>query len=151
MADINLLRPKTKKLCELFIEACRKAGITVSITQTHRDSVLQHAYFSQGREPLAVVTANRKKAGLGPITAAENKSTVTKADSGQSPHEFDLAFDFVPIVNGKAEWNDLTLFDRCGAIAKTLNVDGYTLEWGGDFPKFKDRPHIQMKNWKNYK
>ena len=150
-ADITKLRPKTQALCKLFIEACAKAGITVLITQTHRDSTLQHAYFSQGRESLAVVNANRAKAGLSALTASENKATITKADAGQSPHEFDLAFDFVPVVNGKPDWNDLKLFDRCGAIGKTLNVDGFTLEWGGDFFKFKDKPHFQMKNWKNYK
>ena len=151
MADINLLRPKTKKLCELFIEACRKAGINLVITQTLRSMELQDAYYSQGRDSLDIVNSKRKKVNLPPITEKENKSIITKAKAGSSPHNYGLAFDFVPIVNGKAEWNDLTLFDRCGAIAKTLNVDGYTLEWGGDFPKFKDRPHIQMKNWKNYK
>ena len=35
--------------------------------------------------------------------------------------------------------------------AKKLNFEGYTLEWGGDFKTIKDFPHIQLKNWKNYK
>ena len=83
-ADITKLRPKTQALCKLFIEACAKAGITVLITQTHRDSTLQHAYFSQGRESLAVVNANRAKAGLSALTASENKATITKADAGRA-------------------------------------------------------------------
>ena len=151
MADLNKLRPKTKALCEQFIAKCKEQGITVSITQTFRSSELQHAYFLQGRDTLINVNAARKIAGLPSITASENKKPVTKADAGKSPHEFGLAFDFVPVVNGKAEWKDLKLFDRCGAIGKTCSIDGYTLEWGGDFKTLSDRPHFQMKNWKNYK
>ena len=77
MADINLLRPKTKKLCELFIEACRKAGINLVITQTLRSMYEQDAYYSQGRELLSTVNAKRKKANLHPITEQENKSIIT--------------------------------------------------------------------------
>ena len=150
MADINLLRPKTKKLCELFIEACRKAGINLVITQTLRSMYEQDAYYSQGRELLSTVNAKRKKANLQPITEKENK-IVTKAPAGSSPHNYGLAWDFAPIVNGKIDWNNLDLFRKCGEIAKKLNFEGYTLEWGGDFKTIKDFPHIQLKNWKNYK
>lgn len=29
-----------------------------------------------------------------------------------------VAFDFVPIVHGKAQWNDAATFERCGKIAE---------------------------------
>lgn len=150
MADLNLLRPKTKKLCELWIEECRKAGINLIISQTLRSMEIQDAYYAQGRENLESVNAKRKKAKLAPIKTIENK-IVTNAKPGASPHNYGLAWDFVPIVNGKPDWNNLALFKKCGEIAKKLNFEGYTLEWGGDFKTIKDYPHIQLKNWKNYK
>ena len=150
MADINLLRPKTKKLCELFIEACRKAGINLVITQTLRSMELQDAYYSQGRESLSIVNEKRKKVNLPPITEKENKSIITKAKAGSSPHNYGLAWDIACIVNGKVDYNNLELYKKCGNIAKTISFEGYTIEWGGDFPKFKDYPHFQLKNWKNY-
>ena len=151
MADINLLRPKTKKLCELFIEACRKAGINLVITQTLRSMYEQDAYYSQGRELLSTVNAKRKKANLQPITEKENKSIITKAIAGSSPHNYGLAWDIACIVNGKVDYNNLELYKTCGSIAKPINFEGYTIEWGGDFKSIKDYPHFQLKNWKKYK
>ena len=149
-AKIEELRPKTKKLCELWIEECRKNGINLVVTQTFRSPELQEAYYSQGRELLEIVNLKRKKVGLDKITEKENK-IVTKAAPWTSPHNYGLAWDFAPIVNGKIDWNNLDLFRKCGEIAKKLNFEGYTLEWGGDFKTIKDFPHIQLKNWKNYK
>lgn len=149
-ADLNVLRPKTKKMCEMFIEACAKNGIIVSITQTFRSSEIQCAYYSQGRESLSKVNAKRKIAGLPSIAEKDNK-IVTNAPKGTSPHEYGLAFDFVPIVNGVASWNDLKLFQTCGQIGKAISFEGYSLEWGGDFKSIKDLPHFQLKNWKHYK
>ena len=151
MADINLLRPKTKKLCELFIEACRKAGINLVITQTLRSMDLQDAYYSQGRESLSIVNEKRKKVNLPPITEKENKSIITKAMAGSSPHNYGLAWDIACIVNGKANYDNISLYKKCGDIAKTISFEGYTIEWGGDFISIKDYPHFQLKNWKNYK
>ena len=150
MAHLDDLRPKTKKLCELWIEECRKNGINLVVTQTFRSPELQEAYYSQGRESLEIVNLKRKKVGLDKITEKENK-IVTKAAPWTSPHNYGLAWDFAPIVNGKIDWNNLELFRKCGEIAKKLNFEGYTLEWGGDFKTIKDFPHIQLKNWKNYK
>ena len=149
-AKIENLRPKTMQLCKLFIEACRKAGINLTITQTLRSMELQDAYYSQGREELEIVNLKRKKVGLEKLTAKENV-IVTNAKAGSSPHNYGLAWDFVPIVNGKADYDNLELFKKCGEIAKKISFEGYYLEWGGDFKKIIDRPHIQLKNWKQYK
>jgi peptidoglycan L-alanyl-D-glutamate endopeptidase CwlK len=134
----------------MFVEACKKAGITVIISQTLRSIDLQNAYYSMGRESLAEVNKRLKAVGLAKITEKQNR-IVTKARGGTSPHNYGLAWDFVPIINGVAQWKRLDLFDKCGAIAKTITVDGFSLEWGGDFKKFPDKPHIQLKNWKNFK
>ena len=113
--DLRLI-PAAK--CRAFIAACSTASIDVIITSTYRDAESQNALYAQGR------TAPGKR--------------VTNVRGGDSFHQHRCAFDFVPIVNGKAVWNDAALWDRCGDIA--VNVG---LEWGGRWTKFPDKPHCQ--------
>jgi peptidoglycan L-alanyl-D-glutamate endopeptidase CwlK len=118
---IEDLDPQVQQKCKDFVVACKKADIDVSITATYRDKEYQDSLYAQGR------TAPGK--------------IVTNAKGGQSMHNFRVAFDFVPITNGKADWQSIALFDKCGIIGKTLG-----LEWGGDFKSLKDRPHFQYTN-----
>jgi peptidoglycan L-alanyl-D-glutamate endopeptidase CwlK len=118
--DINDLTPEMAKLCKEFVARCKAAGIDVIITSTFRDNSSQAALYAQGR-----TTAGKK---------------VTNAPAGSSYHNYRIAFDFCPIVNGKAQWNDINLFKKCGAIAKALG-----LEYGGDWTSFKDYPHVQER------
>lgn len=118
---IEDLDPKVQKLCKEFIQRCDKEGIDVIITSTYRDFESQNELYSQGR------TKPGKK--------------VTNAKAGQSFHNFRVAFDFVPIINGKAQWGDISLFKRCGAIAKLIG-----LEWAGDWVSFKEYAHCQYTN-----
>jgi peptidoglycan L-alanyl-D-glutamate endopeptidase CwlK len=78
----------------------------VLITSTYRNAESQNALYAQGR------TLPGKK--------------VTNAKGGQSFHNWRVAFDFVPIVNGKAMWADTALFTKCGEIAESVG-----LEWAG--------------------
>ena len=116
--QISDLHPKVQTLCKRFIEMCKTKGIDVIITSTYRDFASQDALFAQGR------TKPGKK--------------VTNARAGQSYHNFRCAFDFVPIVNGKAMWNDTGLFTKCGEIAELVG-----LEWAGRWTKFKEMAHCQ--------
>ena len=81
MAHLDDLRPKTKKLCEMWIEECRRQGINLVVTQTFRSPQLQEAYYSQGREQLSQVNARRKKVGLSEIKEHENKIVTKDTDS----------------------------------------------------------------------
>lgn len=116
--DIKELHPIVSKMCLSFIDKCKSEGIDVIITSTYRDFESQQSLYNQGR------TTPGKK--------------VTNAKPGQSFHNFRVAFDFVPIVNGKAQWNDLSLFKRCGEIAKSCG-----LEWAGEWKTFKEFAHCQ--------
>ncbi len=118
---IEDLDPIVQALCHKFIHNCKEAGIDVLITATYRDNEFQDSLYAQGR--------------------TKSGKIVTNAKGGQSMHNFRVAFDFVPLTDGKANWNDLKLFDKCGAIGKQLG-----LEWGGDFKSIKDRPHFQYTN-----
>ncbi len=120
--QITDLIPAAGRKCYQFIIECNHNGIDVIITSTYRDEEAQHELWLQGR-------------GLpGPI--------VTNADAGQSFHNYRVAFDFVPIVNGKASWNDDALFNKCGEIAEGLN-----LTWAGRWTgKLQEKCHCQYTN-----
>ena len=115
LSDLN---PKVAAMCSEFISLCKVAGIDVIITSTYRDAESQNELYAQGR------TKPGKK--------------VTNAKAGQSYHNWRVAFDFVPIVNGKAIWNDNSLFIKCGEIAENVG-----LEWAGRWVKFKELAHCQ--------
>lgn len=119
--DINDLHPKVQILCWQFIAACKESGIDVLITSTYRDYESQNDLYAQGRTKPGRI--------------------ITNAKAGYSYHNFRVAFDFVPMVNGKPDWNDVRKFDKCGSIGKSVG-----LEWGGDFKAFKDKPHLQFTN-----
>jgi peptidoglycan L-alanyl-D-glutamate endopeptidase CwlK len=106
--NINDLHPTVAKLCRAFVAECKKAGIDVLITSTYRDIESQNAIYAQGRT----------KAGR----------IVTNAKGGQSFHNWRVAFDFVPIVNGKAQWNDARTFKKCRAIGEKLGLEGLSFE-----------------------
>lgn len=115
------------------------------LTQTYRPYALQEAYYAQGRMALIKVNELRKKVGIAPITANENRIKVTNAKPGQSLHNvypsraFDIAFTD---VKGD-EWNGnypVKFFKLFADIIKPMGV-----RWGGDFNgKFKDLPHFEM-------
>jgi peptidoglycan L-alanyl-D-glutamate endopeptidase CwlK len=117
--DIKDLHPKVQVLATKFIGLCKAEGIDVIITSTYRDNESQKALYAQGR------TKPGKK--------------VTNAPAGSSFHNYRLAFDFVPIVNGKAVYKDLSVFRRCGEIGKSVG-----LSWAGDWIKFKELAHLQF-------
>ena len=115
LSDLN---PKVAAMCSEFINRCKAEGIDVIITSTYRDAEAQNKLYAQGR--------------------TEPGKKVTNAKAGQSYHNWRVAFDFVPLVNGKAMWNDAVLFLKCGEIA-----EGVGLEWAGRWKKFNETAHCQ--------
>jgi peptidoglycan L-alanyl-D-glutamate endopeptidase CwlK len=118
LTDLN---PKVAAMCSEFINRCKAENIDVIITSTYRDKESQDALYAQGR------TAPGKK--------------VTNAKGGQSFHNWKVAFDFCPIVNGKAMWSDTALFTKCGKIAESVG-----LEWAGRWKSFPESAHCQYTN-----
>lgn len=115
LSDLN---PKVAAMCSEFINRCKAEGIDIIITSTYRDAESQNKLYAQGR--------------------TEPGRKVTNAKAGQSFHNWRVAFDFCPIVNGKCQWNDAVLFIRCGEIA-----EGVGLEWAGRWKKFNETAHCQ--------
>lgn len=118
--DVNDLLPEVAVLCWSFIEACKKEGIDVIITSTYRDFASQSALYAQGRTSPGHI--------------------VTNAKAGESFHNYRVAFDFAPVVNGKVPWNDSDLFTCCGVIGENVG-----LEWAGRWKHMRELAHLQLK------
>ena len=118
----------------LHVHACKQAGIDLLITCTYRCPADQNALYAQGRtKPGAIIT---------------------RAKAGDSLHQYRVAYDAVPLRNGKPVWgikgngidtdpsddskDDLELWQRVGELGKSCG-----LEWAGDWKDFKEFPHFQ--------
>lgn len=116
------LHPLVQAKARLMIEKCRQAGIDLLVTSTYRDLASQDALYAQGR----TVPGNR----------------VTNALAGQSFHNYRVAFDVVPVVNGKPCWETSgasgQMWNQVGAIGKSCG-----LQWAGDWKTFPEFPHFQ--------
>ena len=115
--SLDDLTPETKAKAKALAAGCLLEGIDIIFTSTHRDDESQNALYAQGRTKPGKI--------------------VTNAAGGTSYHNYRVAFDVVPVVNGKAIWDDGKLWARIGAVGKLAG-----LEWGGEW-KFKDKPHFQ--------
>ena len=115
------LLPEASAKCAAFIDACAEHGIDILITSTYRDMESQAALYAQGR------------------TAPGNR--VTNARPGDSYHNWRVAWDFVPVINGKPAWADLATFRKCGQIAMDLGI-----EWAGTWKTFPELAHCQYTN-----
>jgi peptidoglycan L-alanyl-D-glutamate endopeptidase CwlK len=72
---------------------------------------------------------------------------VTNAKGGESPHNFKPSFAFdIAFINtyNKLDYSE-HLFEKFAAIIKAIDAN---VEWGGDFQSMVDRPHFQLKGWK---
>ena len=116
--NLDDLAPPVKQRAEAFIAAAKAKGIDLLVTSTYRDSESQTALYNQGRTTPGYI--------------------VTRAKAGQSWHNHRCALDVVPIVNGKAIWDDQAMWKQVGEIGKSCG-----LEWAGDWVTFKESPHFQ--------
>ena len=126
--DIKDLHPKVQAMAQAFLDKCKAEGIDVLITCTYRDGAAQDALYARGR---SLLTENGQPVKI-----------VTNAKAGQSAHQYRLAFDMVPLRNGKPVWGgsnaDLLLWQRVGNIAEEVG-----LEWAGRWTRFRELPHCQ--------
>lgn len=131
MASRNLydLHPQLQQKAASFLTACKLAGIDVAITCTYRSNAEQAKLYAQGR------TAPGKR--------------VTNAKPGQSLHNLvdalghpaSWAIDVVPLRHGKAVWDAADpIWMQVGQFGESAG-----LEWGGNWKKFKDFPHFQVR------
>jgi peptidoglycan L-alanyl-D-glutamate endopeptidase CwlK len=126
------LNPETRRRAEDFVAKCAGEGVDVLIYCTYRSPQEQDMLYAQGRTT----------AGPNPRASKPMGDIVTNARAGQSWHNYGAAFDFVPLVNGKAAWNDKNLYASCGKIAEALG-----LEWAGRWTgSLRETAHCQFRN-----
>ncbi len=114
---IKSLHPSLQPFARNLIAKGIQHGIPLIITDAFRSIADQNKDYAKGR------------------TAPG--SIVTYAKGGESFHNYGLAFDVVPVVNGKATYT--YDWQKIGDLGKSVG-----LEWGGDFPH-ADRPHFEKK------
>jgi peptidoglycan L-alanyl-D-glutamate endopeptidase CwlK len=108
-----------------WLDACKSQGLDLLVTSTLRTMAEQDALYAIGR------TKPGKR--------------VTNAKAGQSAHNYGLALDFVPIVDGKPEWSGKhSHWQMAGSLAPT-----YGLEWAGTWTRFRELPHVQVPGWRS--
>ncbi len=109
-------------MCREFITRCTDQGVDILITSTYRDHESQAELFAQGRTRLG--------------------KRVTNASAGQSYHNWRVAFDVVPLKQGKPVWGingqDRELWEQVGTIGESVG-----LEWAGRWDEFPEFPHFQ--------
>lgn len=125
--SLDDLDHRMKPLANAFLANAKSVGLDLLVTCTLRGMDEQAALYAQGR-----TTKGR---------------IVTNAKPGTSAHNYGLAMDVVPIVNGKPYWN----FTRKDPIWSKVGQIGMAagLEWlGAPGSKFVEGAHFEMPNWK---
>lgn len=120
VAKLSKVHPVLAKKIAQLIAVLANLGMDVRVVQGVRTYAQQNDLYAQGR------------------TKPGNR--VTNARGGQSNHNFGLAVDLCPFKNNQPDWNDAKAFQTLGKEAKKLE-----LEWGGDWAKIKDMPHVQLR------
>lgn len=113
------LLPIVATKARALLSAAKRDGIELLVTSTYRDAECQDALYAQGR------TTPGKR--------------VTNAKGGQSWHQYRVAFDIVPLVAGKAIWDDRRIWTRIGELGESVG-----LEWAGRWKSFPESPHFQF-------
>jgi peptidoglycan LD-endopeptidase CwlK len=116
---LEKVHPELKKRITKLLNNLAKKSLDVRVVQGLRTFAEQDALFAQGR------TKPGKR--------------VTNAKGGQSNHNYGLAVDMAPFKAGQPDWNNIAGFKTIGSEAKKLG-----LEWGGDWKKLVDMPHVQL-------
>jgi peptidoglycan L-alanyl-D-glutamate endopeptidase CwlK len=116
--NLEDLHPLVADKAKQLVQMAAAEGVEILVTSTLRTFEEQAELFAKGRtKPGAIVT---------------------DAKPGSSWHNFGLAFDVVPLVNGKAIWNS-PFWNQIGELGMEVG-----LVWGGDFRSFKDKPHFEF-------
>lgn len=147
------MTPDLQGLYEKFYLEMFAAGLPFELNEVLRTKAVQMAYFAQHRSPLAEVNAERKRAGLSPISEAENSYHVTWTLNSRhfaGPDGLARAFDIRLLKYGKPHWdtkwdgNQDSIPDYLEAARIGASVG---LEAGGLWskPSKPDFPHFQLK------
>jgi hypothetical protein len=113
ITDLNALHPYFRDKVIELIARCKAKGIELAVVETYRTHTKQAEYKTMGKK-------------------------YTSSGAGKSKHQYGLAVDVVPIVNGKAQWANLALWRKIGVTGERLG-----LRWGGRWRHPFDPGHFE--------
>jgi hypothetical protein len=113
ITDLNALHPYFRDKIIQLINNCAEKGIQVLVVESYRTKAKQAEYFGMGRK-------------------------YTRSAGGKSKHQYGLACDVVPVINGVAQWDDLKLWRKVGLEGEKLG-----LRWGGRWRHPFDPAHFE--------
>lgn len=113
IADLRSLHPFFRDRVSLLIQRCKARGIELAVVESFRTHAKQSEYYQMGRK-------------------------YTRSSGGKSKHQYGLAVDLVPIVNGVAEWDNVALWRKIGMEGERLG-----LRWGGRWRSPYDPAHFE--------
>ncbi len=121
------LRKDIHDMAIKHVAACAAEGIYLLIYCTYRSDEEQEAEFAKGRtKPGAIVTNAR---------GGQSKHNNTVGGAPAS-----LAYDCIPVVNGKAQWSNASLVQHVGVIGESVG-----LTWAGRWRgKLKESVHFEV-------
>lgn len=118
--SLDDLTPEMKAKALKHIEVCKNLGIQLLIYCTYRDNEAQAEVYAQGRTKPGKI--------------------ITEAKPGESYHNYRIAYDCVPLINGKPEWNSsAAVWSVVGKLGEEVG-----LEWAGRWKgRLKETVHFQ--------
>lgn len=128
--DLKDLRADIRTKAEQHYALCESNGIDLLIYCTYRSSQEQDKLYAIGR------------------TEQKNKPIITSARGGQSKHNnvktdgtpASLAYDCVPTLHGKPQWDDKKLVAKVGELGESVG-----LHWAGRWSgRLKESVHFEV-------
>lgn len=121
------LRSDVREKAEKFLSAAKNLGIDVLVTCTYRSNEEQKQLYEQGRTAPGKIVTN----------ALPGESKHNNMEGGDPAS---LAFDVVPLINGKPVWDASNpVWKVLGGLGKSVG-----LNWAGDWKRFKEYPHFEV-------
>ena len=144
--NINDLTPQVRDKAQLVLETCPCELLIYCTLRTHEEQAM---LWRQSRSLKTIQSKIYKFEARGQFELAkilwdvgpQKGRHVTYACCGESFHNYGEAFDIVPMRHGKPLWSIKNIEWKIYGLC--LRNAGLT--WGGDWERFKDYPHAQLR------
>ena len=150
--DMGDLTPFVKDKAEEVVVRCAQLGFVLLVYCTYRSAYEQARLYRRSRTRAQIRRKQEQMSDegfydlaviidvVGPQGGAGDLGHhLTMAGPGESWHNYNRAFDAVPLIGGKAAWNDEELYRLYGGA-----VVASGLEWAGNWKGFPENPHAQQ-------
>lgn len=133
--SLNRLKGVHPRLVEVFMEAIKVSPYDFLIAQGVRTAEYQNSLYQQGRtKPGRIVT----------YCDGYNKKSNHQAKDDGFGYAVDIAI-WNTAIKGNLDYNINKLRAVADIIKKIAKSKNLVIEWGGDWKKFKDYPHFELK------